>query len=329
MSVLTQDLKEGRFRPVYLFYGEDAYQRNRCRDAVRNACAKDLDDMNISRFTGKDVNVSEIMEIARTLPFFADRRVILIENSELFGSSQAEELADFLPELPETTILIFTEEHIDKRSRLYKACDKCGMVQVCETLKGAELENWVLALLKRDGKRIGRNALNLFIEKTDSDMVNMRTELEKLVCYLGDREEVYPEDVEAVCHTRPTSKVFDLVEAIARKESRRALDIYREMLELRESPNMILYLIARQFNLILMACELKKQGLDKYRMAEKMGVQPFVVDKCLSQMRGFSAGELQTAVDDCLEMDYAIKSGQMNATLGAEMIIVKYSQKAN
>lgn len=326
MSVLTEDLKNGRMAKIYLLYGPDAYQRNRYRDAVNGLLCKDLDSMNINRYQGKDIEISEVIGIAETLPFFADRRVIIIENSEWFGAGKGEELADYLENLSETTHIVFVEEQVDKRSRLFKLCQKNGTCECCEILKGPELEKWVLTLLTREKKRITGDGLRLFLEKTDSDMNNMRMELEKLISYMGERTDILPEDVEAICHTRTTSKIFDLVEAIARKSGVRALEIYREMIELRESPNLILYLVARQFHLILMAFELRGKGLDKYKMAEKMGVQPFVADKAIAQMRGFTKESVRQALEECVEMDQAIKSGRMDSMIGVETILVKWSR---
>ena len=78
--------------------------------------------MNIHSYKGKDVNVPEIIELAQTLPFFADRRVMILENTELFGS-RGEQLANYLVQIPEMVYFIFDEENVDKRSRLYKACN--------------------------------------------------------------------------------------------------------------------------------------------------------------------------------------------------------------
>ena len=81
MKRIAQDIKEGRFSKIYLLYGEESYLRRQYRDNLRNALIPSDDTMNISMFSGKDINVNEVADLTGTMPFFAERRVIIIENS--------------------------------------------------------------------------------------------------------------------------------------------------------------------------------------------------------------------------------------------------------
>lgn len=324
MSTIQEDVKTQQFKNIYLLCGNESYQRNRYRDFIKNALCKNLDSMNINTFSGKDVSVQEIIDLSETLPFFADRRVLIVENCGLFHSS-GESLATYLEHIPDSSFFIFVEEDIDKRSKLYKICNNNGKVENCEMLKGDELKKWILQILTRDKKQITQDAYFSFVEKTDSDMNNMRMELEKLICYIGDRDGITVEDVNAVCNTRVNSRVFDLVDAIARKNQMQALNIYADMLEMREPPMRILFLIARQFNLLMMAKELKAKGIDKNTMAGKMGVQPFVAEKCVVQSSKFSLSEIRQAIEDCVVTEESIKTGKITDQLGVEMIIIQKS----
>lgn len=324
MSTIGEDVKSGQFKNIYLLCGSESYQRERYRDVLKGALGKDLDSMNINCYEGKDISIPALIDVAETMPFFAERRVILIENSGLFGSA-GEKLAEYLENPSPTTYFIFVEEDVDKRSKLYKTCNAKGKVEVCEILKPDELKTWVVRLLARDQKQMTGTAYTLFLDKTGSNMTNMRTELEKLVCYVGERSGITEEDVEAICYTRVNSKVFDLVDAIARKQQKKALDIYGDMLALKEPAMRILFLIARQFNLLLMAKQLKQKGMARGAMASKMGVQDFVVKKCLDQATGFSTEILKKAVNDCVSIEEDVKKGRMIDTLAVEMIIVGLS----
>ena len=125
MKSLNEDLKTGQLNNVYLLYGEEAYLKKQYRDKLRNAMISPDDNMNYAHYEGKGINVKEVIDLAETLPFFADRRVIIMENTGFFKTS-SEELAEYIKEIPETTAIIFVEAEIDKRGKLYKAVQKKG-----------------------------------------------------------------------------------------------------------------------------------------------------------------------------------------------------------
>ena len=81
MLKLKEDLKNGIYRRAYLLYGDEPYLQNMYKNRLLNAVADPDDTMNLSKFQGKGINPKEIIDLAETLPFFAEHRVILIENS--------------------------------------------------------------------------------------------------------------------------------------------------------------------------------------------------------------------------------------------------------
>ena len=115
MQTLNQDIKEHTFRPVYLIFGEETFLRNSYKNRLRDAVAGE-DTMNTAGFEGKGLDVQELVRLADTMPFFAERRLILVENSGFFKSAP-DILVQYLPSMPDTTCLVFVESEVDKRSR--------------------------------------------------------------------------------------------------------------------------------------------------------------------------------------------------------------------
>ena len=109
MKTIDNDIKTGQLKQVYLLYGEEQYLIRQYRDKLKKAMVAEDDTMNFSSFEGNDINQKEIIDLAETLPFFADRRMILIEDSGLFKKS-AEELAHYMASVPETTCFVFVED---------------------------------------------------------------------------------------------------------------------------------------------------------------------------------------------------------------------------
>ena len=93
MKSLNEDIKSGKFKNVYLLYGEEAYLKKQYKDRMKKAIIPDGDTMNYAYYEGKGINPAELVDLAETMPFFADLRLIVVENSGFFKNS-ATELAD-------------------------------------------------------------------------------------------------------------------------------------------------------------------------------------------------------------------------------------------
>lgn len=325
MKRIIQDIKEGTFCHAYLLYGEEAYLRKQYRDKLRDALVAPGDTMNCSIYAGKDINVNEVTDMAGTMPFFAERRVIIVENSGWMKSGN-EKIAELLKKIPDTTYLLFIEEEVDKRSRLFKAVCANGYAACCDVQDEATLKKWIMGLLKKENKLITPDALNLLLDRTGTDMENIRREVEKLVCYKYDAEGITAQDVAELCTVRVQNKIFDMVEAVADKQQKRALDLYYDLLALKEAPLKILALIARQFNILLQVREMKAKGYDDNTIAQKTGLNAyFLRKKYIPQAMRFKPEQLEAAVRDCVQADEDVKTGKMSDLMSVELIIVGLS----
>ena len=326
MKKLSEEIREGNLKQVYLLCGEEAYLRRQYRDRVKKALLGDGDLMNLNCFEGKGIVPGEVIDLAQTMPFLAERRVLVIENSGFFKRG-GEALAEYLADPATSAYFLFVETEIDRRSRLYKAAAARGRVIECKTPDEGVLKRWVVELLAKENKRITQRDLDLFLEKTGTDMENIRGEVEKLVCYCLDREAVSAQDIEAVCVRQIGSRIFDMVEAVADKKQRRAMELYYDLLTLKEPPMRILFLIARQFNLLLQVKELKNKGYDTRSIGEKVGLKGFIAGKYVSQAAKFKEAELRQALTDCVETEEAVKTGRMNDVMSVELLIVRESMQ--
>lgn len=161
MKRIVEDIKSGKFSRIYLLYGEEAYLRKQYCEKLRKALVLTEDTMNCNVYAGKDINVNEVIDLANTMPFFADCRVIIIENSGWLKNGE-DQIVALVKSLPQTTYMIFVEEEIDKRSKLYKAITANGYAALCEMQDEATLKKWVLGLLKKRIKELQQMHLTFF-----------------------------------------------------------------------------------------------------------------------------------------------------------------------
>ena len=269
MQRITEDIKTGQLKQIYLLYGEEAYLVRQYRDRLMEAMLSGGDKMNVNRYEGKGVSVPEIIDMSETLPFFADRRVIILENTELLKSG-GEKLAEYLKNPAESSSFIIAEREVDKRSGLFKTIKKYGYAAEFGRQDAKTLQKWVLGILKKENKQISAQTLQFFLEGCGDDMENIRRELEKLLCYMLDRDVITTEDVAEICVPQIQNHIFDMITAIAAGDSERALHLYYDLLALREPAMRILALISRQFNLLLQVKELAEKGYPQALIAEKV-----------------------------------------------------------
>ena len=321
MQTLNQDISERSFRPVYLLYGEESFLKNSYKNRLKEAIAGG-DAMNISSFEGKGADLDEVIRLADTMPFFAEKRLIIIEDSGLFRSA-ADVLVNYLPSMPDTTVLLFVESEVDKRGRLFKKVKELGYAAEMTRQDASQLARWAGGILAKEGKKITARTMDVFLSMTGDDMEHIRTELEKLISYTMGREVITEEDVRAVCTVQVTNRIFEMVSAIVNRDTRKAMDLYEDLLTLKEPPMRILFLIARQFNQILQVKEMAAKGLDKGAIASRLKMQPFLVGKTMPQARRFSREQILSYVNECVEAEEAVKSGRLKDRLAVELLITK------
>lgn len=324
MKKLSEEIKSGQLKQVYILYGEEVYLRSQYKDKLKTALLGDGDAMNFHYFEGKDVKSGEVIDLAQTMPFLAERRVIMLENSGLFAHG-GEDLAEYMSAISPTAYFVFVEPTVDKRSKLYKAATAKGRAIEFKAQDETTLKRWILGLLKKENKNITERDLNLFLDKTGSDMENIRGELEKLFCYCMERDVITAQDIEAVCTKQVSSQIFDMINAVAERRQKAAMDLYYDLLTLKEPPMRILYLITRQFNLLLQVKELRNKGFDANTIGEKVGLAGFIARKYAAQAAKFKEADLRRALTDCVEAEEAVKTGRMNDVMSVELLIVKYS----
>lgn len=324
MKTIDNDIREGQLKQIYLLYGEEQYLIRQYRDKLKKAMVSEDDTMNFSAFEGEDINQNEIIDLAETLPFFADRRLILIEGSGLFKRG-AEELADYMSSVPETTYFVFVEKEVDKKTKMYKSVSKLGSAVEFKRQTDETLARWVNGRIRKNGKNITGDAYALFIRKTGSDMENIDRELEKLLCYTLDKEYIDVSDVEAITTEQTENKIFDMIDAVAAHQQKRALDLYYDLLALKEAPMRILYLISTQFQRLLVVKTMSNQGFGNRDIASKAGCPDWAVKKYQSQCRSFTMDQLKKAIADGVEYETAVKTGRMNDQMAVELFIVEYS----
>lgn len=324
MKKINEDLKTGNWKQVYLLFGEEEYLKKQYRDKLIQALAPEPREMNYSYYEGKDISVGAVIDTAETLPFFADSRLIVIENSGWFKKQEGQ-MADYLATLPETTRILFVEKEVDKRGRLYKAVSKVGYSSQMERQEEGMLLRWVGSKVSKEGKTISLGAQRRLLERSGNNMEQLEKEIEKLICYRMDEKTITEEDVESVTTWTMEDRIFSLIEAVTTKNRKKALEDYYELLALKEPPMKILSLLNSQFRRLLETLSLRKMGMQKEQIAKELGVHPYAASKYMQQSGRYTKQELRGILEEGADLEERVKTGRIADRTGVELFIVKYS----
>lgn len=322
MKELKADIKNKSFKRFYLLYGEDSALLNLYKNSLVKAMFPEADEFNLTEFQDKKIDFSEVKGISETLPFFAERRLVVIIKSDWF--SKASELGDYIENAPETTYFLFVEEKVDKRNKLYKYVAANGHVCELKIDNRDDMLSVVGQALKKANLSITRDDAEYFLDKVGLNYARVTTELEKLTAYCADASVVDKEAIDTVCFEQPENKIFNMLDFIMNGQADRALKLYYDMLLLHEKPNNILFMLTRSYMQLYQVLNLNNEGLSKAEIARKMAIRDFIVDKYIRLNRRYNVNVLKSIVNEGLELEHKLKRGDIDKNIAVEMFILKY-----
>ena len=345
-KLLWRSIKENRIGKLYLFFGPEEYLiRNYCEQIEKRLLDEEFRLLNKVVLNGKAAP-AQIMENCLTYPVFSDRRLVIARDSGLFRpgrkgedtgeaaedtgkkakgtrgrGKEADEFSEFLQNLPEHVCLVFIEKEIDKRVKYVSLMEKFGLVVQFDFRKPDELAEWVIKRLREMQHDASPRTAAMIVDYCEPSMDDILNELNKLCAYAGDRKMINEDDVAKVCTRSVKSRVFDLTDALAAKQSRTALSILNDMAALKEPMPRITFMIARQFRQLIQAKLMVREGAGKNEIASFFKVPPFIAEKIIKQAAGFDMDSLRKAVDTGLELDLAVKNGRLDDKAAIELLI--------
>lgn len=333
MEQLKNDIKSKKFSNLYILYGTELYLKKYYNNILINTIlTKDEKLMNFDYFEDKSFEVDKMIGAIETSPFFAPYRVINIKDSNIFYQAKKDDidiLLKTLDEIPKSTIVIFNETQIDKRSRLYKKAIKIARLVEFSLPSEKELVAHIKKAFKKYNKTISENTALYFIRYITQDMSSINNEIYKLIDYVSDLDEITIEHINDVCVKSLDLKVFDMVKAVANKKTQLALNIYNNLIFMKEQPLMILSLLIRQFRLVLQTRLLIAKGINNTEIAKMLSIKEFTIKEYFSQSKNFTSSILTGALKEFLQTESDIKTGKLNAQIAIEMLIIKYSIQSN
>ena len=310
---------------VLLFEGDEEHMKQAALDTLgKKLLPEGLEDLN--RTLLENPETDQIIAAAETLPFMADRRLVIVRNHPaLSGRSEADErLIEYLPAVPPSAVLLFyCISKPDGRKKLYTAIRKLNGIVTFSPLRDLELTGFVTSAFKDLGKECDERTADFLIFTCGTDTGLLLTEIAKIASHAGNSPSIHPDSVRAVATPSTECTVFQLVDAVVSGQNSRAFLMMRNQLRAGSDRMYMLSMLLRQFRLLqhIKIMQYEKRSPAEIRSA--LGVPPFAADQYIRQAAGYTNGQVKSAVNICFDTEFAVKSGKLNQEGALETVMLK------
>ena len=261
------------------------------------------------------------------MPFMSDKKVVVIKRPTFLekGSSNQNVLAliDYLDNPSDNTILIIdaTNINIDESKEVSIMLRKKAEVSETRDLSEVEMRGWLKRQFGVMGVEIEENAVELFFEYVGTNLVQAKTEVEKLLNYIGDRKIINMRDVASCVSEEGETNVFALTKAITSKDKNKIMEIYYSLLKSGNDQMKLLNLIYRSLKDSYTCLMLMEQGMNQTSIANVLNISPGRTYYIMKDAKNFTIDSLRKMIKDIGDLDYKIKSGQIDKVSGLELFL--------
>lgn len=326
--------KGGEPAPMYLLFGEETFLLDLAlRQTVRAVLPRGINDFNYDQFYGHEVIGDRVVSACETLALMGGRRLVLVKEIQNVSTAQLQPLANYLTNpSPMTTLLCHgqtTNKKINKNTKFFKQARKAGVVQEFAALREWEIGTFLKRQAATRKLQLTPEAEDALVKAVGTDLATLDTSLEKVDLYIGAAPEGHegPRVVEAdalheVVATTRAHEIWDLTDAIARRDIGASLRLLGEMLEQGQSGVGINMMVARHFRQLWQVKTAAEQGLDKRGIASKVGMNPYFVERYRKAARRFKLDELRRIMQALLRTDRSLKSSRLRDQLILERMVI-------
>jgi DNA polymerase-3 subunit delta len=335
---LAKSLKKDKPAPLYLVAGEESVLVDRALSMITDRVLAEVrsQDFSLTRLDGKTTSAAEVEAAARTASLFGGRRLVVLREAQSLRSGEIKKLLGYLERPVETTTLVLVvrgagtgskgprmAKTAETARKLKKAVEKGQGVYVdCPRPKPRDLPRLAEGTLLEYGLRASRDGLYALVEAVGEDLTALIQGVEKLALYVGEKGEIEAKDVAEVVSDTRSQSVFALTDAVAEGAANRALRVLNNMIRDGESPLVIIGHLSRHFRNLARVQALDRKGESVEHIRANLGLHPFVVKKCLMQLRRFTPEVISKHLSAIAACDLQLKRGKLPENLELERLVI-------
>ncbi len=334
---LEKKLNSGIIDTIYLLYGEERFLLESALKKIIKLFGETLKGVNFVNLD--ETNVTELIPNIETPAFGFDKKLIVVKNSGLFKKETKKKskkddkdindkilnyLNDNFSFIKDYVVVVFVEEDADKSSELFKFIDVNGIVCNFEFQKASEIMTRLKAIVKAYNVNIDNFTLSYFIECCGTSMQDLINEIRKLIEYAGNGGTITKDDIDHLSIKKMESVIFDLTDSLGKKNTKQAIEVYRNLVLAKEPVQKILVTLYNHFRKLYIVKLAVKWNKDIASSLDLKANQMFLVNKYKMQAGYFKEDEIRTILSKLSELDYKYKIGLIDLDIGFESILCTY-----
>jgi DNA polymerase-3 subunit delta len=320
---LFASLEAGEVSPVHVLHGPETFLIERALTLFKKKAVEPGDDFAHQTFRGGETPARTIVSAARTVPMLSDRQLVIVRQADVLSKDDLDLMHTYIEAPVPSTCLVLVAGKIDKRFKLWSHASRNRMTYLAASLSERQLPGWISKRAQACGLKISPQAVQVLAESTGTDLATVEDALERLALYIGDRPAATVADVEVVVASSRVRSVFELTDALGRRDASAALRTLSNMLANQEAPLRLLATLATHVRRLLTAAELGRAVLsDPQKLAARLAIHPYAAEKVAAQAGRFSTRELRSALLRLARTDIELKSARRPDKLVMEEMIL-------
>jgi len=328
---------ESKIKPIYFFYGPETYLINEETQILidRTLSPKER-RLNLEIFNAPEKDIYEIVQAAKTIPMFSRYRFVIINDADLIPEENIEILINYFENPSPTTCMVLRGKELGKWKAYKSKIENFIEIREYQRLKGRSLILWVISKMEAKGKILSEDIAQYLIDWVGNNLQDIDNILEMIDLSSDYKKKVEWSDIEGIVSDVKAGTIFDLMDAIGRKDLDKAFKILKKSLESKtisfkkdegskrfdEPGPVILAMMARQYWNMLEIKKLSHSINDQEELKKRLGISTWSLKKLLEQEKNFSEASLLVGIMNCHNTDLAIKKGKGQKEIFMEKLLI-------
>lgn len=318
---ILEDFENKEFSRVYYLTGEEEAFKNEFLKSLKKKII--YPEFNWENYYAEELDSSVLSHSLFSLPFLSQLKVVVVKDAGELPPRIMTQLSETSNKIPATNCLILCDHEISSQTE--RLITKIGKMVSFNKLTRYQLKDWIVKRLKEDNKNIDAEAIALLIENTNGNLSIIARELDKLVSYIGEKENIKLKDVEMTGIDTRAYTIYQLVDKISEKNTHKSLNILHNLLISKISPQQIIGMLRWQFSKLWETKALISKGTSSYKALQQTNIPFFKRKFFLAQINNFTWEELRRCFNLLLDADIQMKRGAQ-ADLSLELLLFRITR---
>ncbi len=302
-------IDNGTLQPVYYFFGEDYYLLQNFLDLISKAVSPFItSDFDKETFYGDKKPLGEVLDFAKAFPFGSEKKLIIFKQFEKVKDKKP--LVDYAASPADFTVLVLIHNGTitNLSSEPYKTLSKYNFIFEAKELKGKNLLKWLVSHVEKNGKTILQENAQLLIDISGESRSMLENQIEKIITFMSEEKEISFNHIQSLSTRLKQFSIFDLQNAIGKKEKDKTINIAFNLLENSAEPVFIVAMLTRYFTGVSRVSELTKENIPSQQAARIVGTHPYYYKDYQQARRLYSDSDLANVFRALLQADLSIKT---------------------